>query len=312
MNDKTKSATRTQTRGFTLIELLVVIAIIAILAAMLLPVLGKAKRRAAEAVCLSNQKQFALADILFAGDHSDFIVSANTKNNTDDGNYSWRVDPATGIALPPTPPGQSVQNFGDDYGYTLGAFYLYAKTPDIVHCPADTRYSLGLYPAWCSYAMVDNNNGNGIANADDNHVYHIYQIKTPVERMVINEENDPRLEGSYYENEGTWEPYKLTSVNGGGDAPKPPQLVGNTTVNGNNTGWYDAPAAYHPNAATFSMCDGHAETRVWHGPDTIAIANSPQPNKSSGPYAGNASLVKLLDRQDIYYVYSHIATPFWP
>ncbi len=136
---KTKSSLRAETAqkpvgGFTLIELLVVIAIIAILAALLLPALAKAKQKAQAVTCMNNNKQLALAWQMYANDNND-VLAVNSDSNHPDPRFpiSWaygKMDWSLSTA------NTNVTYLKTD-GISLLAPYV-AKSTQIYWCPTDT------------------------------------------------------------------------------------------------------------------------------------------------------------------------------
>ena len=88
--------------GFTLVELLVVIAVIAILAALLLPALSRAKTAAQGATCLNHLKQWGMATHLYAADNNDFLPPDGSPNGTST-KSGWYIDLPRAIQVPTYP-----------------------------------------------------------------------------------------------------------------------------------------------------------------------------------------------------------------
>lgn len=242
MHDSNRTS-RGNASAFTLIELLVVIAIIAILAAMLLPALAKAKEKANSVACHNHLKQLGTAAILYAGDYRDYWPLNNQGDSTVD-----LVNPPAGYAPRVWAEGREGSNLVDErsadgmVSERLSLVAPYVKNKIVFRCPGDKKawkinnqtvtrprnYGMNAYVGWNASPW------QGMPNATTYQVYRrTTEVKTP--SMIF-------LFGEIHPNSLCRPMFGI-------------QMDGYRI--------YHFPGNYHGKVSNFAFTDGHTESRKW-------------------------------------------------
>ena len=279
-------ANKVRRNGFTLIELLVVITIIAILAAILLPALSKARARSQGIFCLNNTRQLTMAWLLYADDHNG-LLPCNFGGSASKTNLNWVSNVMTWYL------DSDNTNLTTLTGASLGTYV--SGVTSIFHCPADRALSAMQSAAgwdqrirsYSMNAMVGNAgafsaSGVNINNPGYKQFFKITQIPQPTEIFVFLDEHPDSIDDGYFLNK---------------DAP-----AGNGAY-ATGAQWHDLPASYHNRSTAFSFADGHAALHHWLKASTI---------RPSAAFAANPPIAipatPADENADFEWVMEHMST----
>jgi prepilin-type N-terminal cleavage/methylation domain-containing protein len=242
--------------GFTLIELLVVIAIIAILAALLLPALSKAKSQAQGTYCMNNEKQMTTSWIMYAGDNQDLLViniGDARPNYYDTGTMlpqtgsfndaNWCTGVVNGDASGGVP-----GTYDETNSVLLSSTLLgpYMKSTASYKCPADPGNLVNnptLAPNRVRSISMQNYMNADSGNSQSNTYFWFTKysaITQPAQFFVFLDEKPSSIDDGLFE--------VIMSEPG-------------TAIDDQNF-----PSQVHNNACGFGFSDGHAEIHSWKGP----------------------------------------------
>jgi prepilin-type N-terminal cleavage/methylation domain-containing protein/prepilin-type processing-associated H-X9-DG protein len=255
-------------RGFTLIELLVVIAIIAILMAILFPVLNRAKEQGKRMVCLNHIKTLAFCWIMYADDNEDRIVNGEAYVDytgppqapvPTTGNHKgerWWV--GNDCAADYLTGGQRPQDI-QIQAIRAGALLNYCKTEKIYRCPTGIRGEMR------TYSIVDSMNGRprtGTINADGT------GVRVGKTILWVKKRGEIIIPGPAY---------RLVFLDEGRVTPD------SYAVYYNDDMWWDPPHVRHGDGTNVSYADGHSDYWKWRGPQTIEKGKEANPPHNWAP-----------------------------